>query len=272
MEDPIPHTDLEALVREKYGGNRSAVLESDLKRLRAGEPLAYVLGSQPFLGLSIGLASRPLVPRPETEWWTELLVERINDRLMHHGQNTTIPSRVLPVRVLDMCAGSGAIGLAVLKHCPNAHVSFGELEPEHATLIAQNIKENKLPEERANVRVGDLFAPFSGERFDIIATNPPYIPDTRELPPSVRDFEPARALFAGTDGLSVIRRICDDVSAHVSIGGELWMECDIENIEEAKRLVERTASHTEIRTDQYGRPRLIVGYYGNGRRFSGSGF
>lgn len=256
MEDPIPRSDMEALVREKYNGNRDAVSSEDIERLQKEEPLAYVIGSQPFLGLSIGLSSHPLIPRPETEWWTELLIKRIGKE---------------PLQVLDLCAGSGAIGLAILKHCPHALVSFGEIEEAHGTLIAKNLKENTLDEARADIRTGDLFAPFAGQRFDIIASNPPYVPLERELPENVKNFEPERALFAGSDGLSIIRKICSDISLHIKQEGELWIECDIEHIEEARRLLEEHgASHTEIRIDQYGRPRLIVGYYGNERRFFGS--
>lgn len=230
----IDKDDLAALYREKPGAG-----PDDLERLKQGEPLAYVIGNQPFLGLSIGLASRPLIPRPETEWWTEELIGRIGDK---------------PLRVLDLCAGSGAIGLAVLKHCPNAHISFGELKSEHVAQIKENLEANGLDASRAVIREGDLFAPFAGETFDIIASNPPYIPERRDLDESVTEYEPAEALFAGPDGLSIIRRILEDAPKHCS---ELWMECDVDNIEEAAKL----SPGSEVHTDPYGRPRLLVAYY-----------
>jgi len=240
-------TDQEALVREKYAGDKNAPgLREDLARLEDGEPLAYVIGNIPFLGLTVLLDSHPLIPRPETEWWTEELAQQIGNH---------------SVSVLDLCAGSGAIGLALLKLCPNAHITFVELVPEHAALIEKNIVENGLDASRTVVRTGDLFAPFSHERFDIIATNPPYVPQTRALDTGVTSFEPKEALFAGDDGMDVISRIIEDAREHLTDTGELWMECDIENIAAAKELLlDKGYSSAEIRTDQYGRERIVVAH------------
>lgn len=226
-------------------------MTEDVRRLAAGEPLAYVIGWIPFLGLRIRLDSHPLIPRPETEWWTELLIAHLTQE-----RNTT------PLRVLDLCAGSGAIGLAILKHTSNTHVSFAELSALHAGLIALNREENNLPSDRVDIRSGDLFAPFAGQTFDIIATNPPYIPSDRSLDDSVSGFEPPEALYAGTDGLTEIRRIAEEARTHLNPGGEVWMECDIANIEEAATLLkDGGAVRTQIHSDLYGRPRLLVGYF-----------
>lgn len=243
----ISKEEMALLVRDKYDG-QAPDLTKDLARLTAGEPLAYVIGWVPFLGLRINLASHPLIPRPETEWWTEVLVGTLKEK----GD----------VRLLDLCAGSGAIGLAVLHEIPHAHVSFGELHPEHCEQIEKNISLNNLDASRASVRAGDLFAPFAEERFDVIVCNPPYIPHDRVLDTNVSHFEPADALFAGSDGLSLIRRIAKETPSHLRPHGELWLECDISHIEEVHALLlENGASSAEIRTDQYGRPRLVVGYY-----------
>jgi len=236
------------LLDEKYGGSteNKSMLRVDMNRLAIGEPVAYVIGWQPFLGLTIHLDSKPLIPRPETEWWTEELVKHIGDRA---------------VRVVDLCAGSGAVGCAILKHCPNAQVVFAELMPEHEATIWKNIKENGLDESRTEVRTGDLFAPVAGEKFDIIATNPPYIPEERELDRSVTNFEPREALRAGGDGLSVIDRIAAETPAYLNPGGELWLECDSEHADAARERIAAHATRAELRTDPYGRPRIVVGYY-----------
>jgi release factor glutamine methyltransferase len=253
MEIDIPLQDIESLRREKYAGDKNADMSADMKRLAAGEPLAYIIGHIPFLGMSLNLFSRPLIPRPETEWWTEELATYIGER---------------PLRVLDLCAGSGAIGLALLKLCPNVQVSFGERMEEHEAVIRKNIQTNGLDVSRAEIRIGDLFAPYLDLRnpdidtFDILATNPPYIPTTHTLDASVTNFEPHGALYAGDDGLSIIRRILRDAPTHLNPKGEVWMECDISNIDQASVLaMDAGASYTKIRTDQYQRPRLLVAYY-----------
>lgn len=248
-------TDLEALVRDKYEGDATKVTDEDRKWLAAGEPLAYIIGWLPFLGLRIDLTSRPLIPRPETEWWTKELNNHLRERFAD-----------APFRLLDLCAGSGAIGLSLLRAFPNARVSFGELIPKHVDQIRKNIELNGLDMTRADVRASDLFESFAGARWDIIATNPPYIPAVREaeLDPSVTQYEPHEALLAGPDGLDIIRRIAEKAPSHLNPDGELWMECDISNIEAAQQLMsatDRPPERSVIRNDQYGRPRVLVSYF-----------
>ena len=239
--------DLELLARDKYEGVASQITAEDRARLALGEPLAYVIGWVPFLGLSIHLDSHPLIPRPETEGWAEELTREIGNR---------------PLRVLDLCAGSGAIGLAILSRCPRATVYFGEVSDAHADLIRKNLTVNDLDPSRAVIAVGDLLRPFPYQKFDMIATNPPYIPEARPLPESVAAFEPTEALFAGGDGLELIRRIARNAPHHLARGGEVWLEADVENIHDAAtELALRGASRTTIKTDPYGRERLVLAYY-----------
>lgn len=247
----VDPADVAHLYRDKYQGDPHADMREDLARLASGEPLAYVIGWIPFLQLSLRLDSHPLIPRPETEHWTSELIAHLQ---MRFGDT--------PISVLDLCAGSGAIGLSILQALPRATVSFGELSPLHSALIAMNLDENALDKSRATIRSGDLFAPFAGERFTVIATNPPYIPESRELPASVALYEPREALVAGSDGLSIITRIIAEAPEHLLPGGELWMECDIDNIDAAATAMrERGFSEVTIRNDHYGRPRVCVGYF-----------
>jgi release factor glutamine methyltransferase len=252
----VTPTDIAALVRDKYDGDRNADITEDLQRLASGEPLAYVIGWVPFLNLKIFLgtsgAIRPLIPRPETEWWTEKLIEHLKYKFEDR-----------PFALLDLCAGSGAIGLTVLSAFPQARVSFGEIDPELRSIIQKNFEVNKLDTTRSDIRTGDLFTPFGNERFDIIATNPPYIPQVHAaiLEKGVTDFEPHQALFSEADGLGVIRKIVTHLPKHLSANGELWMECDISNIEAAEKLITThfpNLFESSIHMDQYNRPRLLI--------------
>jgi release factor glutamine methyltransferase len=219
--------------------------------METDEPLAYIIGDQPFLGLKIYLDSRPLIPRPETEWWTEQLLDNLEVKL-------PVGSLTSKLRFLDLCAGSGAIGCAALARIPNAQVYFGEIDPAHEATILKNISENKLDKSRADIRIGDLFEPFGDITFDVIAANQPYIPSDRALPTSVANYEPALALFAGVDGLSVISRIAASARCHLTENGVLWCECDSSTTETARDLFEAQGFKAEIRNDQYDKPRVIV--------------
>ncbi|MCR4276101.1 MAG: peptide chain release factor N(5)-glutamine methyltransferase [Candidatus Parcubacteria bacterium] len=273
------------LLEEKYSGIETPEYEADKKRLASGEPLAYVIGWQPFLGLKIYLDSKPLIPRPETEWWTEELVAVMKKVWPSVAKG---PEDFLKdgneFRFLDLCAGSGAIGCAALAKLPDAQVYFGEIDPAFEATILKNIRENKLDlptgrqaTSRADVRIGDLFEPFATNfscpysdlekwkyscggnmQFDIIAANPPYVPADRVLPPSVAEYEPAGALRAGEDGLDIIRRIALDLPKHLKKDGQAWIECDRAHAAEARTLFQEQGFSAEIRNDQYGKPRIIV--------------
>ncbi len=242
------------LLEEKYGGAASAPYAADLARLASGEPVAYVIGSQPFLGLDIYLNSHPLIPRPETEYWTE--------KMLAHVRTSDVPGtsdvRIQPLRFLDLCAGSGAIGCAALKALSYIDVFFGEIDPAHEATIVRNIRDNGLDESRAHVGIGDLFEPFGDMTFDVIATNPPYVPADRVLPASVADYEPGLALWAGSDGLDYIRRIAAELPRRLAPGGVAYIECDRGHAEACRDLFIEQGLTAEIRTDQYDKPRFIV--------------
>ncbi len=233
-------------------------------------PLGYVIGSQPFLGLKIHLDSKPLIPRPETEWWAEQLITSLFEREQvrrEMGVGLGRAARSAPIsransehrlRFLDLCAGSGAIGCAALARLSNVHVSFGEIDPTHAATIRKNIRENGLDAVRADIRIGNLFKPFGDMKFDIIAANPPYIPEDRVLPESVADYESAQALRAGLDGLSLIRSIAEKLPERLTKDGTMWIECDSAHAEAARALFTAQGFAALIRTDQYGAPRIVV--------------
>jgi release factor glutamine methyltransferase len=263
------------LLEEKYGGIASAAFEADKARLALGEPVAYLIGWQPFLGLKIYLDSKPLIPRTETEWWVEQLIAKVGssfdeapqrdrreDGAVFQQKNRVLRETAPDLRVLDLCAGSGAIGCALLAAFPTAQVSFGEIDAAHEATIRKNIRENGLDEPHADIRIGDLFAPFAGDPpaggFDLITINPPYIPERRELPASVTDYEPALALFSGGDGLDLMRRIALQLREHLNPGGTAWIECDSPSVEETSGLFAAQGFAAKVMPDQFGQPRVIV--------------
>jgi release factor glutamine methyltransferase len=261
------------VLEEKYLGLVNPDFEKDRARLASGEPVAYVIGWQPFLGLKIYLDSRPLIPRPETEWWVEQLLAamRPEEPERKKGIRLGLAARSVPffrsgdegrphqLRVLDLCAGSGAIGCAMLAALPTAEVYFSDIDPAHEQTIQKNIHENGLDSRRARVCIGDLFTPFPADmRFDVIACNPPYIPRGRALPASVTRHEPALALYAGADGLGLIRRIASELPARLTSRGVAWIECDSEHAQETRTLFERAGPASELMHDQYERPRVII--------------
>jgi release factor glutamine methyltransferase len=236
------------LLKEKYAGVTCPAYEEDVRRLEAGEPLAYVIGFVPFLGTQIYLDSNPLIPRVETEYWVEQAINVIKERNLG------------PVRILDLCAGSGAIGIALLRHLPDAEVDFAEIDRMHHMTILKNLEENHIDQRRAHVFGGDLFEKVTGT-YDFILTNPPYLdPELQtRVEESVLVHEPGGALWGGRQGLALIGDIIRDAQGHLSRGGIIFIEHEPEQVEaihESARLHGYRAFETI--DDQYGIARLTA--------------
>lgn len=282
------------LMREKYHGVKTEDFWADCERLAAGEPLGYVIGFVPFLDCQIWLDSRPLIPRPETEYWTEQAIATIKH---------TPPrlNRGKPVQVLDLCAGSGAIGVAVARAVPDAAVTFVEIDPTHLPTIEKNLTENTSIYESISHQIlqSDLFRAFTDKKnvclcdevrglgeflkesyeeygdekirthneeirtqthiFDFILTNPPYIDKAADtVEESVTNHEPHLALFGGTHGMEIIERIIKEASPFLTPQGQLWIEHEPFQVDAIK---ESAASHGYTIThhpDQYGTVRYSV--------------
>ncbi len=232
------------LLKEKYGGEKTEAFFADCERLKLGEPLAYLIGTVPFFHTVIALDSRPLIPRPETEYWAERAIQRI------------IESRQHSPRVLDLCAGSGCIGIAVAVAIPNTHVDFVEIDPTHHSTIAKNLVLNHIDITRTDIMGGDLFE-CVGARYDYILSNPPYIdPEHNRSTTSVRTYEPALALYGGGAGLAIISRIIAEAPFHLVQHGELWIEHEPEQVDEIRdfAMTQGFVVHTQL--DQYRVPRF----------------
>lgn len=200
------------LLRDKYNGEHSPEYEVDLERLRRGEPLAYVIGFVPFLDTRIYLDSYPLIPRPETEYWTEKAIETF--------RGTPAP------QVLDLCAGSGCIGTALAHALSSVRIDFAEIDVRHHPTIERNVVQNGIDKSRTHIFDGDLFQNIiPNHQYTLIASNPPYIdPKMDRATESVKSHEPHLALYGGEYGFEIIERIIKSAPNYLKSGGQLFIE------------------------------------------------
>lgn len=215
----------------------------------AGEPVAYLIGEWEFYGLPLDISESVLIPRPDTETLVDHVVAWL---------------RPLPeCRVLDLCAGSGCIGLAIAKNAPGCHAVLGELDEGALRVCRQNIRRNDLTGRVVSLQLDAREKPPThlGE-FDCIVSNPPYIPDgdIAGLDVSVRDYEPHLALKGGADGLDFYRDITRLWTAALRVGGRLLFEVGIGQADEVLRIMRNVGfGDLEITPDLNGIPRVVEG-------------
>lgn len=218
-------------------------LESRLKQRAEGEPVQYILHSAYFMGLKFYVDDRVLIPRQDTETLAEAVIVALHE----------FPEP----DVLDLCTGSGAIGLSVKTLIPSANVTLTDLSRDALEVVRKNAHELNVDVE---TRHGDLFKAVGKDRFDLIVSNPPYIPhdDLAGLQREVRR-EPMLALDGGSDGLDVYRRIAAEVSAHLNPGGFLYLEVGIGEAEKVLALVTENVECAQVGTinDLNGIPRVV---------------
>lgn len=236
--------EIQWILQEKYGGRECPEFFADVERLKEGEHVDYIIGFASFLDCRINLGSHPLIPRPETEHWTEQVIA---DLLCH----SLAPSSL---HVLDLFAGSGCIGIAILAHVPFATVDFAEKEERHLKQIEENAKENGIDPARFCVAQSDVFSNIS-RKYNLIVANPPYIAKSRreEVQQSVLLQEPHEALFAGEDGLAFVRLLIENTPDYLEVGGSLVFEFD----DWQKPIIEELFSQSQFslwqtHKDQYG--------------------
>ena len=201
--------------REMYAPEEAVKgAEAALARLLEGEPLAYVLGEWEFYGLPLKVTPDVLIPRDDTCAVASLAIRQG----LFLNQDP---------RILDLCCGSGCIGLAVASRVKDAKVTLADLSQKALAIAKENVALNKLTG-RVRCIQADALAPapaFLG-KFDMIISNPPYIPECEmaDLPHSVKDYEPHMALVAGADGLDFYRSIAENYTAALKPGGYLCLE------------------------------------------------
>lgn len=246
---------LDASALIAYGENvvdaaRLRSLSSMIARRKAGEPVAYIIGVKEFCGLRLTVDRRALIPRPETEE----LVARVT-----HDQ------RGKAAHILDLGTGSGAIACALADALPEAQIVASDIDADALDVARGNV-ETLAFVDRITLVQGDLFAALETAdsrppRFEAIVANLPYVgDDDDDLEPGVRDFEPPRALFGGSDGLDVYRRMLPSAPLHLVDDGRLYMECGPRNAIDLAALAKRAFPNKDVAIvdDLAGRERMVI--------------
>ena len=220
-----------------------------VERHLSGEPVAYLIGEWEFYGLPLDISKDVLIPRPDTE----VLAREAIEYLQTQGE----------CRVLDLCAGSGCIGLAVASQNPGARVVLGEYSDAALKICRQNIRRNGLSGRVVPIQVNALEKPERalGE-FQCIISNPPYIPraDIAGLDTSVREYEPHLALDGGEDGLDFYRSIAEKWKDALVPGGRLYFEVGIGQADDVLRIMRRQGfGDIQIIKDLNDIPRVVFG-------------
>lgn len=262
----LPRLEGEVLVAHALGAQRSwltghrhdplaseqvGACESLLARRRAGEPVAYLVGGREFFGLDLRVTPAVLIPRPETELLVELALAEL----------ARVPHQRTP-RVLDLATGSGAVAIAIAVHAPRAQVFASDLSPQALAIAVDNAARHRA---RVDLRQGDWFAPFAGERFALVVANPPYVAAADpHLAQGDLVHEPRLALVAGADGLEAIRAIVAQAGAYLEESGLLLLEHGHEQGEACRALL-HSAGLAEVSTwcDAAGHERVSGGRRGN---------
>lgn len=222
-----------------------AALDAADRRI-AGAPMAYATGRAAFRHLFLHVDERVLIPRPETE-------ELVTLALLHIAPGMT---------VVDVGTGSGAIALSIARESGAARVIGTDISPgaiEVAELNARAMLRKEFA--RTEFLQGDLLDPVGDEPVDVVVSNPPYIASGERdaLPPAVRDWEPDTALFAGPDGMAVIRRLVQQAAVRLGAGGMLLMEIDARRSAEALACAATPQWHDRhVLPDAFGRDRFVV--------------
>ena len=228
-------------------------MDALVDRVKAGEPLAYILNQWEFYGLQLYVDSNVLIPRDDTCAVTSLAIQKA--LFLDKGP-----------RILDLCTGSGCIGLAIASRVKDARVTLADISKDALAIAKKNTVLNHMTGRVSCVQSDALGRPsaFLG-KFDMIVSNPPYITtqEMTELPDSVRDFEPHLALHGGTDGLDFYRSIVENYTEALKPGGYLCFEFGMGQGDGVCRILEDNGYTILERTRDYNdRERAVLAQYG----------
>ena len=221
-----------------------------IKRRGQREPLQHITGATSFCGYEIAVNRHVLVPRPETEMLAEARLAIFSATCNRQ-----------PATVLDFCTGSGCIAIAIAAKCSNAKITATDISAAALALAKENAVKNQVAE-RIGFLPGDGFAALAaGVRFDLIVSNPPYIPsaEIETLEPEVRDFDPRLALDGGADGLDFYRRLAAEAKTFLKPDGKIMLEFGDGQADAIKKIFESEKWIVEaVKEDYSQRARILV--------------
>lgn len=231
------------------GDETCEAMSHAVQRVLNGEPLAYVLGQWDFYGMTLQVDKNVLIPRDDTCAVTALAIRQA----LFLNSNP---------RVLDLCTGSGCIGLAVAKRVKDAKVTLADISKEALAIAKKNVTQQKLSARVSCVQADALqpAAPFLG-KFDLIISNPPYITtqEMEELPLSVKNYEPHLALHGGDDGLDFYRSIAKNFADALKPGGYLCFEFGMGQGDQVCKILEDNGYTVLERSRDYNdRERAVI--------------
>lgn len=228
-------------------------------------PLQHITGYQAFMGLDFKVNEHVLIPRQDTETMVEDALELIEKGSLRGNEYRVKVKGVKPIKeILDLCTGSGAIGISIGKLNPNIKVTLSDISDEALKIAGENTKKHNL--KSIKIVKSDMFEALKGmtgkKKFDLIISNPPYIrPEIIEtLEPEVKEHEPMLALDGGEDGLDFYRIIAKSAPEHLKKGGVLMMEIGYDQKNQVKEILADTGAFDKIigLQDLTGKDRIIV--------------
>src|SRR3989344_4794709 len=222
------------IFKDKYNEKWNPKILEDIRRYQAGEPIDYIIGWKPFLNCKIDLSLKPLIPRPETEYWTERFLYQLSTKNLE----------LRTIKVLDI---------------------FAEIDPRLIKQIKINLKLNRIRLTRAKIIRSDVFSALKSNprqwrgKYDFILANPPYIRTKKSVQRNVLKYEPKKALFGGKNGMFYIKKFLAEAKRYLNPNGEIWMEFLPEQKSTLTKIIKKyDYQNWQFYKDQYERWRCIV--------------
>ena len=226
--------------------DKSVLISAALKRRISGEPIQYILGKTEFMGLEFRVNPDVLIPRPETEILVETAIGQVTPSLSLGTPfgRTSQSHNVTCINMLDLGTGSGCIAISLAKLLPNSHITATDISDKALLAARENAELNCV---RVNFVQSDLFGGLKLDTYDLIVSNPPYIPtpEIQDLQPEI-GYEPISGLDGGSDGLDFYRRIIKDAPQYLKGNGYLIMEMGFRQRDDIKDIFQENKNFKVI--------------------------